>query len=93
MLGSNAQNVADRHARGRDARGERNGFARLTDADALAIHEALTRGGATQASLARRYSVAPQTISTIATGRRWVPRAGMAISVGVMSAVRQTSAI
>jgi hypothetical protein len=72
FLGTNDDNIADRHAKGRDAqnKGERGGRARLTAKDVLDMREAVRRG-ATRASLARAYGVAAQTVDDAVCGRSW----------------------
>ena len=50
LKGSQADNVADRVARGRTARGERHGFAKLTDADARAVYADRTTPAKEQAA-------------------------------------------
>lgn len=84
FLGSHADNMADKCAKGRAARGasvhrhrpppppvgERNPRAKLTWTAVAAIGEAI-RGGATRAQVGRRFGVAPSTISRIATKKAW----------------------
>lgn len=69
-LGTHADNVADRVARGRSAAGERNGRAKLTALQVAAIVARLADGEA-QASLAREYGVSPRAIQWIRKGRNW----------------------
>jgi hypothetical protein len=70
FIGTARDNHADMAAKGREARGERNGRARLSEADVRSIRAALRSGGA-QRALARSFGVATSTIHDIATGRRW----------------------
>ena len=67
--GTQADNVRDRGERGRTARGERNGLAKLTEADVLAIRAEYSPGDAP--ALAERYGVAARTIRGVATGATW----------------------
>ena len=69
-VGTQADNVADRHSKGRSARGSRDGEAKLTEDDVLEIIRLLD-GGSTQTSLAARYGVVVGTINHISTGRKW----------------------
>ncbi len=70
FLGSMADNMADRDAKGRQARGSRNGNSKFTEEDIPAIRT-LLKDGATQADIARMYGVGTPAISDISTGRRW----------------------
>lgn len=67
FLGTRADNNADMLAKGRHARGERQGHAKLSAADVLAIRASSEM----QANLARRYRVCDATISMIIAGKRW----------------------
>lgn len=67
VLGTHADNVADRVARGRSAVGERNGRARLTTAQALAILNSSEDARA----LALRYGVTHWTVNAIRNGESW----------------------
>lgn len=71
FLGTNADNMADKVAKGRNITGERHGRAKLTDAAVRAI---VARLGAldTCANIARDFGVSRETISDIKTGRTWV---------------------
>lgn len=63
------ENAADRLIHGTHSAGEKNGNARLTEAQ---VREILAiRGTTTQASIARRYGVTPQTIHEIYKGKTW----------------------
>ena len=74
-LGTNDQNMADMAAKGRanggHLQGERNGFARLTDATVRAIRERYAAGGISQQALADEYGVVQTTISRAIRGDRW----------------------
>ncbi len=70
FLGTHAQNMADRDAKGRQARqsGETNPLAKLSEADVLAIKSAK---GLRQRELAEKYGVSRGHISFIRTGKKW----------------------
>jgi len=67
FLGNDATNAADRNRKGRQARGESNGRARLTDADVRAILAA----DAPPEALACRYGVSGNHVRAILAGKRW----------------------
>ena len=70
FTGTHADNVADKVAKGRQARGGRNGRARLKERDVATIRRAL-RGGALMKPMARQYGVSPRTISLIRDHKTW----------------------
>jgi hypothetical protein len=65
--GTNAQNMADRNARARQARGERNCRAKLTAKD---VHE-IRQSRDSNAALARKFAVSHSTIAKIRTHKAW----------------------
>ena len=71
FLGTNLDNVADRHAKDRDAhpdrRGERGGRATLTEAQVCQIRESAE----TNKALALQLGVDPSTISDIRRRKSW----------------------
>jgi hypothetical protein len=73
-LGTNADNVADKMAKGRqpvqDQRGERNTAAKLTAADVEKIR-GMIRAGMTNIAIAARFGVTHQLISRIRRGKAW----------------------
>lgn len=69
-LGDQSKNMADCARRGRTARGEGNGAARLTRDDVLKIR-VLLRNGWVQARIARLFHVSPSSIGRIARGESW----------------------
>lgn len=69
FLGTDRDNVADKVAKRRHPHGETS-YAKLGSGDVRRIVAALG-GGARQADLAAYYHVSQQTISGIATGKRW----------------------
>lgn len=72
LVGTHADNAADRDRRGRGARpkGSRNGAARLTEGQVEQILIALA-DGRTQRSLAADYGVSQPAIALISRGRTW----------------------
>lgn len=67
FLGTNADNTRDRNAKGRQARGERQGRAKLTADDVRAIR----RSPARHVDLARAYGVGPTAIHNIRARLSW----------------------
>lgn len=69
FLGTHADNVADKMAKGRMPNfcGEANGYAKLTDKDAMAIFLAHGR----QRDIGARYGVGQQTVSFIKLKKTW----------------------
>lgn len=67
FLGTNADNTADRDQKGRQAKGERCGRAKLTEADVRAIR----LSSDTHAALSKRYGVGATSIWEIKAGRSW----------------------
>lgn len=65
--GTNADNVADKVAKGRQARGAGHGSAKLTECTARAIFGAW----GVQRDIARRFGVSQQTVSAIKRGETW----------------------
>lgn len=70
FVGSHAENMADKVKKGRHARGERIGHAKLTGQQISAIRERYS-GGEFQASLAAEFGVSQSAISLIVSRRRW----------------------
>lgn len=70
VVGTRAENCADRVAHGTTPRGERHGGHKLTALDVAAIRAAT---GETQIELARRYGVTQPTICNIRRGKTWKP--------------------
>jgi hypothetical protein len=67
--GTRSQNQLDRNRHGTDNRGERNGNARVTIAQVKEIRSLC--GSIPQHEIARLYGISQQTISGIATRKRW----------------------
>jgi hypothetical protein len=77
FLGTRADNNADRDSKGRQgvgyqagSPGERNGAAKLSSDDVLAIRERV-RLGETQISVAQSYGIRQSQVSRIINGKRW----------------------
>lgn len=68
FLGTNAQNNADRNAKGRQAR---TGNPKLTAGNVLQIRHLYAAGGVSYARLGRQFGVAVETIAKIVTRRTW----------------------
>jgi hypothetical protein len=62
-------NADDRVIHGTENKGSRNGQAKLTEDDVIAIRKLL--GHETQRKIANRFGVSRVTVSDIARGRRW----------------------
>lgn len=71
FLGSQVENTADRHAKGRDARGESNGSSRLTAGQVRAIRGERAAGGVTLTALAARHGVSFSAVEAIVNHRKW----------------------
>lgn len=69
-VGTHADNVADRVAAGRSARGEHNGRAKLTWAAVAAIRQQ-AEAGTSDCQLARQFAVSRRCISFIRAGSHW----------------------
>jgi hypothetical protein len=74
FLGTNAENTADKVAKGRQARGHSiwrrrtvRGGAKLSEADIIAIRASTE----TQRACAKRFGISNQQISRIKAGKRW----------------------
>lgn len=70
FLGTNADNAADRDRKGRQARGESNGHAKLT-ADQVRAIRAARLLGSTLAELAARHGVSLVAVHDVLSGRTW----------------------
>ena len=71
VLGTHADNVRDRVARGRSAVGPRNGRAKLTPEQVATIRERLTRGTESLQTIGASYGVDRKTIRLIRDGLTW----------------------
>ena len=70
FLGTQAENLADMAAKGRSARGAKNGHAKLTAANVRAIRATYAGHDLSQRLIAERYGVNQSTISFALAGRR-----------------------
>lgn len=70
FLGTQEDNVADRDAKNRTARGESQGGAKLTDDTAREILDMLA-DGISQTALAKEYGITQGAISHMVCGRTW----------------------
>ena len=70
FAGTHADNVRDKVSKGRQARGERNGRAKLTAASAAAIRER-SAAGEKRSALAAEFGVDQAVIRRIAEGMAW----------------------
>lgn len=69
-LGTRKQNMRDAVDRGRSARGERAGMAKLSERDVKTILAAIARGHV-QREIARDFGVSEACVSSIKTGGSW----------------------
>lgn len=67
--GSTADNVADKVSRGRQPRGEKNGAAKLTDAQVADIRDAVAQG-AKHREVAERFAISTKYVSEIITFKK-----------------------
>lgn len=70
-LGTNADNSRDMTDRERQARGERQGSAKLTEAQVLEIRNIAAGGNVRHSLIAKQFGVSQAQIGHIVTGRRW----------------------
>lgn len=70
FLGTNADNAADRDAKGRTARGSKNRHAKLGEDDVREIRRLVSEGW-TCANVGALFNISKQQVSKIATGKRW----------------------
>ena len=71
MVGTVAENVADRQRRGRQARGSRNGRSKLDETQVAAAKRVLAEDALPKARLARLLGVDPTVVRDIERGRTW----------------------
>lgn len=70
FVGTNADNMADMAAKGRSARGSRNGMAKLSEAEVLAIRAAFG-AGLSRAEVAQRFGLSIGLTDRIIYRQRW----------------------
>jgi DNA-directed RNA polymerase specialized sigma24 family protein len=68
--GTHAENMADKTARGRQARGEDSASSKLTEAQVVALVE-MVAGGASVAAAGRAFGVSKETARKIVRGEKW----------------------
>lgn len=71
FFGTNADNTADRHRKGRSAKGEKNGMAKVTADMVRSIRAQHASGGASFKHLAALYGVSKYTVVDIVRRRYW----------------------
>lgn len=71
FLGTQADNITDMIAKGRNARGEKMTGAKLTEVQVREIRQRHAIGSVTQTQLATEYGVASTTIGKILRRQRW----------------------
>ncbi len=71
FLGTQADNDADRNAKGRQAKGARMGAAKLTEGQVLAIRRAYADGRAKLKKLAAEYGVSAMQIWRVVSRQQW----------------------
>lgn len=70
FLGTNAENMADRDAKGRAPHGERHGQAKLTDQSVAEIRSRVL-AGETQLSLSRAFGISKSVCSSVVSRKHW----------------------
>lgn len=71
FLGTHQDNMDDKTEKDRQAKGENNGRAKLTEDNAIEIRQRYITGEYTQANLANMYGVSQSQIYRIVSGREW----------------------
>lgn len=71
FLGTHADNVADKVAKGRGACGEKQGQSKLTAEKVIAIRDEYTGKRGEQPIIAKKYGVTQSVVSEIVTGKAW----------------------
>ena len=69
FLGTRADNCRDRTRKGRQARGERHGFAKLTGRQVLSLRRAHDAGGMLHRELAAQYGISVSHVSNLTRSR------------------------
>lgn len=70
-LGTHADNMDDRQARDRQAKGESVGTSKLTREQVVEIRERYSAGGATQAALGEEYGVSSSLVGRVVRRECW----------------------
>lgn len=71
FLGTHVENMADRDAKSRQAKGERIGTAKLAENDVRWIRFLIAQGLSTQRRIASAFGVSETTVSMIKNGHHW----------------------
>ena len=71
FLGTDKDNSNDREKKGRTARGERSGKAKLTEEKVKNIRKEYSSGNTAKVKLAEKYGVTRQAISLVINSKRW----------------------
>lgn len=71
FLGTQQDNMDDKCAKDRQAKGIDNGNAKLTEIQVIEIRAHLDRGDMYQKDIAKKYNVDPTTITNIKLRRQW----------------------
>ena len=72
---SASENMAHAHNNGLrpilNTQGEKNGFAKLTEAEVIQIKQLLSDGKLTQKTIGSQFNISRSTVKSIKSGRRW----------------------
>jgi len=71
FLGTNLENTLDRETKGRGAKGERQGSAKLTEAQVVNIRRLYAVGESSQRALAQQFGISKTEIARIVCGKKW----------------------
>lgn len=71
FLGTRDDNMADRNRKGRQARGEKSGRAKLTNAVVIAIRRRYAAGGTSIRKLASEFCISKSQILSVVTFKSW----------------------
>lgn len=71
FTGTLLENAQDRNSKGRQAKGERNGASKLTEAQVRAIRRMYATGNYTQQELGAIFALTQQPVSAIVLRRTW----------------------
>ncbi len=71
FLGTHGDNMADRNTKGRSAKGEGHGRAKITKEQVIAIRRRYAVGGVTQTQLGEYYGLGQGAVHYIVSGKSW----------------------